>query len=337
MKISTILVAILIFGLLIVIHELGHFISAKLSKVKVEEFAIGMGPKLFGYQGKETLYTLRLLPLGGYCKMLGEDEANYVEGSFNSKSKLARIVILASGSLMNILGCIVLMSIIYFTIGFPTTVITSLEADYPAYEAGLAPGDKIVQINDEKISSWDDISQVITANKSENYNIDVLRNDQEMTFKVESKLDKELNLYRIGIAPERVKNVFTSISKGVEQSFLFAKMIFISLGQLISGKASTNDMMGPIGIVSVVGQTVQNGIAPVLQLAAIISINLAIFNLLPIPALDGSRIIFVIIEWIKGSPVAPEKEGMIHFIGFSALIILAVFIAYNDILRLRLG
>lgn len=334
MKISTILIAILIFGFLIVIHELGHFISAKLSKVTVEEFAIGMGPKIFGYQGKETLYTLRLIPMGGYCKMLGEDESNYVEGSFNSKSKPTRILILASGSLMNFLGCILLISIIYFSMGVPTTTITALEENYPAYQAGLKQGDKIIEINDKKINSWDDISQVIADDKVETYKMDVIRDNQEISLNVPSKFDEKLKQYRIGITPTREKNIITSIFSGVGQTFLYAKLIFASLVQLFTGKASTADLMGPIGVVSIVGQTVQYGFTAVLNLAAVISINLAIFNLLPIPALDGSRIIFVIIEWIKGSPVSPEKEGMIHFVGFSALILLAVFIAYQDILRL---
>ena len=334
MKLSTILIALLIFGFLIVIHELGHFISAKLSKVKVEEFAIGMGPKLFGYQGKETLYTLRLIPMGGYCKMLGEDESNYVKGSFNSKSKLTRIIILASGSLMNLFGCIVLISIIYFSIGVPTTTIASLEDNYPAYEAGLKQNDEIVKINDKKINSWEDISELITDNNAETYKMDVIRENQVMSFDVPSKLDNELNQYRIGITPTREKNVLNSISSGIEQTFLYAKLIFVSLGQLVTGKASTDDLMGPIGVVTVVGETVQYGVTALLNLAAVISINLGIFNLLPIPALDGSRILFVIIEWIKGSPVSPEKEGKIHFVGFSILLLLAVFIAYKDILRL---
>ncbi|MPW25841.1 RIP metalloprotease RseP [Alkalibaculum sp. M08DMB] len=334
MKLSTIIIAVLIFGFLIVIHELGHFISAKLSKVRVEEFAIGMGPKIFGYQGKETLYTLRLIPMGGFCKMLGEDENNYTEGSFNSKGKLNRIIILAAGSIMNILGCIILLSTIFIIIGIPTTTITSLEENYPAYEAGIEQGDTIVAINDNEIKSWEDISQIIDSNEVGIYNLNVLRNNENLNFQVSSQLDEGLNQYRIGITPEREKNIFSAVYSGLEQTVLYTKLIFTSLIQLVSGGASTDDLMGPIGVVSMVGETVKYGITAILNLAAVISLNLAIFNLLPIPALDGSRIVFVIIEWIKGSPISQEKEGMVHFVGFAALLVLAVFIAYKDILRL---
>lgn len=335
MKLSTIFTAVIIFGFLIVIHEFGHFISAKLSKVKVEEFAIGMGPKLFKYQGKETLYTLRLIPMGGFCKMLGEDEENFTEGSFNSKGKLNRIIILASGSLMNIIGCILLITTIFLLIGTPTTTISSLETDYPAYKAGLLEGDTIIKIDEQKIDSWEEISESISDDKVKDYKISVIRDDEELSFDVSSKLDQNLSQYRIGITPQRKMNILSAILSGFEQTILYAKLIFTSLIQLVTGKASTNDLMGPIGVVSVVGQTIQYGATAVLNLAAVISINLAVFNLLPIPALDGSRIFFVIVEWIKGSPIPPEKEGMIHFIGFGALLILAIFIAYNDVLRLR--
>lgn len=335
MNLSTILISIIIFGFLIIIHELGHFISAKLSKVKVEEFAIGMGPKLFSFKRNETLYSLRLIPLGGYCKMLGEDENNYVEGSFNSKSKIIRTIILSAGSIMNILGCIMLITIIYLIIGIPTTTIESIEVDYPAYNAGIIAGDKIVKINDAETESWNDISGEISDEAIGEYKLDIIRDTKEITLTVSSKYDEQLNRFRIGITPIREKNIITSLANGFNQTILYTKLIFSSLVQLISGNASTNDLMGPIGVVSMVGETVKYGATAVLNLAAVISINLAIFNLLPIPALDGSRIVFVIVEWIKGSPVEPEKEGMIHFIGFSLLLVFAVFVAYNDILRLR--
>ncbi|MFZ7132094.1 MAG: RIP metalloprotease RseP [Eubacteriales bacterium] len=335
MGLGTIFIALIIFGFLIIIHELGHFICAKLLKVKVEEFAIGMGPKIFGYQSKETLYTLRAIPMGGYCKMQGEDESNYVEGSFNSKSKWARIVILAAGSIMNIIGCIILLSAIYLTLGFPSTTIDVVESEYPAYEAGLLQGDTIKEIDGVPVNHWSDITDYISNENEQTYELLIERDAQIMPVQVSSQYDEELHRYRVGISPERKTQVFLSITQGFKQTAIYTQLIFSSLGQLISGNASTNDLMGPIGVVSVVGETVQYGFTALLNLAAVISINLAIFNLLPIPALDGSRIVFVIVEWIKGSPVKPEKEGMIHFVGFAILLIFAVFIAYNDILRLR--
>lgn len=335
MTFQTILMAIFIFGFLIVIHEFGHFIFAKLSGVVVEEFAIGMGPKLFGYQGKETKYSLRLIPMGGYCQMLGEDAEDYQRGSFNSKSKLARILILSAGSLMNLLGCIVLLTIIFFIVGIPSTTLDLVETDYPAYEAGLRPGDKIIAIEENKVDSWEEVTSHISSTEDKVYSVDVLRNGQEMTFDVVSKLDEELNQYRIGITSQREKSILLSITNGFKQTFLYGKLILESIGQLFTGAVSTDSLTGPIGIVSIVGETMEYGIVAVLNLAAVISINLAIFNILPIPALDGSRILFVIIEAIKGSPVSPEKEGKIHFVGFALLMIVAIFVAYNDILRLR--
>lgn len=334
MNIGTILIAIVIFGFLIIIHEFGHFITAKLLKVKVEEFAIGMGPKIFSRQGKETLYTLRCIPMGGFCKMLGEDESTYTEGSFNSKSKPARIVILAAGSIMNILGCIVLIIVISLMMGVPSTTIDQVEQNYPAYHAGLENGDKITSINGEKVKDWDDITNIISDESEGTYKVDIDRNGNPMSLNISSQYDDDLARYRVGISPSRETNVVSSIGLGFQQTWMYVKLIFSSLGQLITGQASTNDLMGPIGVVSVVGETVQYGITALFNLAAVISLNLAIFNLLPIPALDGSRIVFIIIEWIKGSPVKPEREGMIHFIGFSLLLVIAVFVAYHDILRL---
>lgn len=335
MTFQTILVAILIFGFLIVIHELGHFIFAKLSGVVVEEFAIGMGPKIFGYQGKETKYSLRLIPMGGYCQMLGEDAQDYQRGSFNSKSKLARILILSAGSLMNLLGCIVLLTIIFFIVGVPSTTLDLVEKDFPAYEVGLRQGDTIVAIEGKGVNSWEDVISEISSTEEKTYAIDVLRDGQEIKFSIASKFDEELNQHRIGITSLREKSVLSSITNGFKQTFLYGKLILVSIGQLFTGKVSTDSLTGPIGIVSVVGQSIEYGVVAVLNLAAVISINLAIFNILPIPALDGSRILFVIIEAIKGSPISPEKEGKIHFVGFALLMLVAIFVAYNDILRLR--
>ncbi|NTW71696.1 MAG: RIP metalloprotease RseP [Eubacteriaceae bacterium] len=335
MDFKTIFISIIIFGFLIIIHELGHFLAARLFGVKVLEFAIGMGPLLFSRQGEETLYSIRMIPLGGFCKMQGEDESDYTEGSYNSKTKLQRIMILASGAIMNIIGAVVLLTIVFFIIGIPTSVIENVEKGYPAYASGMKPEDKIVSINGQEINSWEDISGIIDDAKEKKYSVTVLRDEKEVDLSITSKYDETLKRYRVGITPHRDKNVFLALTGGVTQSWEYTKLMLASFIQLFTGKVSTNDLMGPIGVVTIVGETVQYGAGAVLNLAALISLNLAIFNLLPIPALDGSRIMFVLIEWIKGSPVDPEKEGMVHFIGFALLMALAVFIAYKDILRMN--
>ncbi len=335
MNFFTIAVSILIFGFLIVIHEFGHFIAARMSKVKVLEFAIGMGPVLFSKQGKETLFSLRAIPLGGFCRMQGEDESDYSEGSYNSKSKLSRILILSAGAAMNIIGCIILLTAVFFIIGIPTSTIDEVQTGYPAYEAGMVSGDKILSINGEEINSWDDINLALDESRESDYGITLDREGEIIEIQLTSYLDTELDRYRIGITPAREKTILGSLSGGITQSYMYTRLMFSAIGALITGNASTGDLMGPIGVVGIVGETVQYGAVALLNLAAIISLNLAIFNLLPIPALDGSRIVFVLIEWIKGSPVNPEKEGMVHLIGFIILMALALFIAYNDILRLN--
>lgn len=332
---TTIVLSIFIFGFLIVIHEFGHFLAARISKVDVLEFAIGMGPVVYARQGKRTKFSLRALPIGGFCKMRGEDEDDFSEGSFNAKGKSSRIFILAAGAIMNIFGTVVLLSLVFFMIGTPTTTLAEVEANYPAFEAGIRPGDQIVSIDGNTLSTWDEINASISDDKEETYNVVYQREETHFSAQITSRYDEGSGRYRIGVAPARESGFFSSIGEGVRQTVLYAVMMVDAIGQLVTGRASTDDLMGPIGIVSVVGETAQYGAVALMNLAAVISLNLAIFNLLPIPALDGSRIIFIFIEWIKGSPVNPEKEGMIHLIGFALLMILAIFIAYNDILRLN--
>lgn len=331
----TILLSILIFGFLIVIHELGHFLAARAMKVEVLEFAIGMGPVLYSRQGKRTLFSLRALPVGGFCKMKGEDQNDRSPGSFNAQSKGARILILASGALMNLLGTVLLLSLVFLLIGKPITVLSQVESDYPAYTAGLRPGDRIVSIDGVPVDSWEEILEAITDEEQKTYAVAYQRENQQYTTQVLSRYDEEGERYRIGITPEREKKVLFAAAEGVRQTGLYSLMMLQAIGQLVTGKASTDDLMGPIGIVGVVGETVQYGAVALFNLAAVISLNLGLFNLLPVPALDGSRIVFVLIEWIKGSPVDPEKEGLIHLIGFALLMVFAIFIAYNDILRLN--
>jgi len=330
---GTILISILIFGFLIIIHELGHFIAARATGVEVLEFSVGMGPLLLKKQGKSTLYTLRALPVGGFCKMKGEDADDYSEGSYNSKSKLQRVAILSAGSIMNFIGCILLLIVVFWNIGVPTTIIDEVDPSFPAYEAGVRQEDQVLSINGESVDDWQDVTSSVEDQEQKEYQIEVDREGSTETYSFSSQYDEELGRYRLGIVSKSEKNFFEAIKSGFTQTIEMTRLIFVSLGQLVSGSLSTNDFMGPIGIVGVVGDTVQFGMTAVFNLAALISLNLGIFNLLPIPALDGSRILFVFIEWIKGSPVNPEKEGLIHLIGFALLMVLAIFIAYNDLLR----
>lgn len=332
----TIISFVFVFGLLVFFHEFGHFALAKLNNIKVHQFALGMGPKLLSYQGKETEYSIRVLPIGGYVKMEGEDEASDDERSFSCKTPLQRISVLAAGPIMNIVLAIILLTIIAFSFGMPVNIIDKVTKDSPAEMVGLKSGDKIIKINETDIDSWEDIVNTIGESKDDSLNIKVVRNGETLSFDVAPKLDKETNRYLIGISPAMKKSVIKSVKSSVENVFLVMKQIFGFLFSFIRGEGSTEDVVGPIGMFHYVGEAARISIYSLLSLAAVISINLAILNILPFPALDGGRIIFAIIELIKGSPIDPEKEGFVHMIGFVVLIILMVLVVYKDIIRFNL-
>ncbi|SJZ34657.1 RIP metalloprotease RseP [Garciella nitratireducens] len=330
---STIIISLLIFGVLIIVHEFGHFSVAKLIGVKVEEFAVGMGPKIVAFQKGETLYTLRALPLGGFCSMLGEDQKSDDERSLNNKSRLERAAVFAAGSIMNIILAIILLSIVLYFIGIPTTIIDEVQKEYPAYQAGIQPGDKIISINNQKIKTYNEIQEIINNNKNKALNITIQRNNKTKNIMVTPKYDKNLDRYRIGISPGYERSVTRAVISSFEESIFLTKSILEVLGQLLIGKGNLNNLTGPVGVIAVVNETAKIGILPVLLLTSQISLNLGIFNLLPIPALDGSRLLFLIIEVLRGKPLSPEKEGLFHFVGLMLLMVFAIFIAYRDVVR----
>ncbi|RKD27748.1 regulator of sigma E protease [Caminicella sporogenes DSM 14501] len=327
---------ILVFGLLVFFHEFGHFIFAKLNDIKVHEFALGMGPKLLSYKGKETEYSIRILPIGGYVKMEGEDGASEDIRSFSKKSPLQRISVIAAGPIMNIILAILLFMIIGFSIGVPINVINEVTENYPAYKAGIQPGDKIIKINDNKINSWDDIVKNVSQSSTDVLKITLIRDGKKMSLDVKPIFDKKTNKKLIGISPVFSKSIFASFKFSVERVVLITKGIGNFLLNLVKGKASSKEIVGPIGMVHFVGEAARISIFSLMSLAALISINLAILNLLPFPALDGGRLVFIIIELILGKPIDPEKEGFVHFIGFIILLGLMVFVIYKDITRFNL-
>ncbi|MCT4564097.1 MAG: RIP metalloprotease RseP [Maledivibacter sp.] len=327
---------IFVFGLLVFFHEFGHFAVAKLNNIKVHKFALGMGPKLLSYQGRETEYSLRILPIGGYVHMEGEDEVSDDERSFSSKTPLQRMAVLAAGPIMNIVLAVILLTIIAFNFGAPVNTIDKITEDSPAEIVGLKAGDEIIKINEVDINSWDDIVETIGENEDRILKVNVLRNGEKLSFDITPKLDKKTNRYLIGITPAMEKSVIKSVKSAVGNVFLVMKQIFEFLFNFLRGQGSAEDVVGPIGMFHYVGEAASISIFSLLSLAAVISINLAIINILPFPALDGGRIIFAIIEMIKGSPVDPEKEGFVHMIGFVVLIALMVLVVYKDIIRFNL-
>ena len=324
--------AILIFCLLIFVHELGHFLSAKAVGIKVNEFSLGMGPLLFHFKKGDTEYSLRALPIGGYCKMEGEDEESNDASAFNNQPIPAKALVVVAGSVMNLLLAILIFSAAILAIGIPSTTIKELSPDYPAAKAGLLPGDKIVQVADTKIDDWNDIINAIESSKSSTINVVVNRDGEQLPFDV--GVTKSTDGRKIiGISPVFEKNPGEALLYGTQSTYRVGAEMFKIIGQLITGEVSTKNLTGPVGIVYVVGETAKAGWLSLAQLTAFISLNLAIVNMLPFPALDGGRLLFLIIRRITGKTISDETEGKIHFVGLMLLFGLMIYITVQDIGR----
>lgn len=328
----TIVYAIILFVLLIFPHELGHFIVAKAVGVKVNEFAFGMGPAIYKKQKGETLYAIRLVPIGGYCAMEAENEASDDARAFSNKPWWAKISVLVAGAGMNVLIAILVLSIIMGYVGSATTSIDKVQAASPAQEAGLAAGDKILSVDDKEIGSWQDLTTAIGQSEKP-LSITVERNGEELTLNAAPKKGDD-GRYVVGITPEISHNVFTAVKNGAQTTWNMTLMMFDMLKQLITGDVPSSEIAGPIGMVTMVNETTNYGISYFGYLIALMSLNLAILNLLPIPALDGGRILFVFIRMITGKMISDDLEGKIHAAGMVLLLGLMVFATWNDITRL---
>lgn len=329
----TVIYAILIFCLLIFVHELGHFIVAKACGVKVNEFAIGMGPAIFRKQKGETLYAVRVFPIGGYCSMEGEDEDSDEPRAFNNQPAWQRACVLAAGSFMNLLTCVILLIVIAFWVGTATTTIDSVLDGSPAQKAGITAGDTIVSINGEKIEKWDDIINSVGYSKAKSADIGVERDGSEITLKTELVYDKEAKRNMIGISPTVEHQFFGSIGEGVRDTGTMTVMMYKILKQLFTGEVSVKELSGPVGIVYATNEAAKSGIIYVIYLAALLSLNLAVINMLPLPALDGGRLLFLVIRLFTGRRVSDETEGKIHFIGICLLFALMIYVTFNDVIR----
>lgn len=327
-----IIISLIVFGILVLFHEFGHFIVAKKAGVKIHEFAIGMGPKIYSYKGDETEYSLRLLPIGGYVRMEGEDEESSDPRSFNNKNIFQKISIIFAGPLMNFILAILLLTGMFMYNGVPGTTIETTIDNSPAQQAGIEQGDKILKINDSNIKNWDDIRKTISSSTTNNIKIEVERDGSVLEYNIIPEYENGKK--KIGIESRYEKGVMSSFKYAVNQTFFILEQMIDFLGKAITGNVSKDEVAGPVGIINVVGQAADAGMINVVFLAAVISINLGLFNLLPIPALDGGRIIFLLIELIRGKKMDPEREGSIHFVGFVALMLLMVFTIYNDVSRI---
>lgn len=325
--------AILIFLLLIFVHEFGHFLTAKACGVKVNEFSLGMGPAIYRKQKGETLYALRLIPIGGYCSLEGEDEESDDERAFNNKSPWQKILVLTAGALMNVLLCILLMACISFYSGSPTTAIEQISDGSPAQQAGLLTGDVIAAIDGKAINDWTDIINYISDSADDAVTVEIVRGGEKLIKQIPTAVNAEDGRKIIGIMPKIKHDPLASLKAGASSSWDMTVLMMSVLKGLFTGGVSAGELSGPVGIVAVVNQSVSMGFVYIVYIAALISLNLGIFNLLPFPALDGGRILFVLIRLVTGKAITDEMEGRVHFIGIMLLFALMIYVTWNDIGR----
>lgn len=370
---------------MISLHEFGHFAVSKLIGVRVIEFSIGMGPAIFKRQTKETLYSLRILPIGGYCRLDGEDEASEDLRAFCNQKLWKRFAVVAAGAILNIiLGFVLLLCINHGETTFKTTVIDSLVENSYFAESGAQPGDKIIKINGHSVYIYDDISLYTDKLKPEDdITVTVLRGGERLTLTTKASSmvqeyrytdtgaevtsiingiagETELAPYAgentdelaaqysgqtgtvtrtlIGIRPQIVSATpLLKISEALKYTGFIVRLVYNSLWDMITGRVGFEQVSGPVGIVSAINTAVNSGansVVNVLYLTTLLTINLGVFNLLPLPALDGGRLLFMLIELFRKKPVPPEKEGMVHAIGLMLILLLTVVISFKDILAL---
>lgn len=351
----SIVIAILIFCLLILIHEFGHFIAAKACGIYVNEFSLGMGPKLLHKKGKETEYSVRAIPIGGFCSFEGEDGGADEEQkaanprAFNARPVWQRMIVILAGPVMNfLLGVIVMIIMMGSKDYLPTTIIHSF-SDNSVTSEYLQSGDEILAIDGLSIFSDRDISYKLLSSDRKNdkgnliFDFKVKRNGEVVTvpdveFYTTQKEDGSDDLMLDMVILEVPKSFGGVIKEGFKFSCSAARIVVMTFFDMLRGKYGINDMSGPIGVGAVVSEAVKHySIEDILYIAAFISINLGVFNLLPIPALDGARFVFLIIELIRRKPVKPEVEGTIHAVGMILMLILMVVVTFGDLHKLFTG
>lgn len=346
----TLLATILVLGLLIFIHELGHFLMARRVGIAVYEFALGFGPTVFQLERGLTTYSLRAVPLGGFVRMAGlnpalEDERDNAlrpEQHFWRRSVAERMLVIGAGSTMNFILAVVLFAIIFMSLGLSdaTLYVDEIEPTYPAHTAGVRPGDRVHAVDSEVLESWSQLVSIIHRSKGELLAVELERDGTFVHLEITPRGhpdDPQLGI--IGIRPAFTVE-YPGLLQALAESVLMTGQVVVGfvqgIAQLFVG-ARAPEVIGIIGIGQEIGQATRMGLENVLFLAAVLSANLGLINLLPIPALDGSRLVFLSIEGIWGRPVNPDRENFIHFIGFAVLIALALFVAYRDLLRLGRG
>ena len=336
----TILAAIFVFGVLVTVHEFGHFITAKMTGMRVDEFAIGFGPKIYQQKDGETLYSLRAIPLGGYNKIAGMDPDDPVEpNAFNSKPIPARMLVILAGALMNFILPIILFSGIFMVEGrmqlVNEPVLGTVVDEMAAARAGLKAGDRIVTIDGQNVETWTDVVLNLRKAGTEEVTLTAERNGVLQTYKMTPMFDKDAGRPLIGVSPKFSKEslgFFGSIKEG----FIYTKNIGLSmvsgLYRIVSGNAPA-DVAGPIGVAQMAGQVAEKGLLPLMNFVAFLSINLGVINLLPLPALDGGHFVLLLLEALRGKPLGGKAMTNIQMVGVALILALTVFSTFKDITR----
>ena len=336
------LVAIALFLVLIIIHEFGHFIAAKLLGVKVNEFAVGFGPKLFSKQGKETKYSVNLIPLGGYCAMEGEDEDSGDNRAFCNKKPWRRFIIIAMGAIFNlILGLVIVAITLAPQEAFNSTVVAEFKENAVSSESGLMVNDKITEVEGRKIFSTSDLSYAFTNLTDGKIDMPVIRVANRVELKDVAYNSSEEDGISYLEVDFYVYGIKKTVGSYIEQTFAtaasYCAVVWRSLIDIIGGKYGISAVSGPVGVTAAIGSAAKVSLANLLPIMAIITINLGLFNLLPIPALDGGRLLFILIEMIFRKPVPQKYEAAVHAAGFAVLIAFMLFITAKDIWSLITG
>lgn len=344
----SVLIALLVFGLIVLIHEFGHFIFAKKSGIAVLEFSVGMGPRLVSFVKGETRYSIKCLPFGGSCIMMGEDAKETDPRAFNNKPVWARISVVFAGPLFNFLLAFVLAVVIVHFVGYDSAQLLGVEEGYPAAEQGLQAGDIITKLDHTPVVIYRDLTMFMMNRTSEPISVQYERRLEDGTVEkrtavITPRISEETGTYMLGILTNggRVPtdNILQTVKYGAYEVVYWIKAVIKSIGMMFGGQVSRNDVAGPIRMVAIVDETVDASISygvsvmllSLANLCVLLSANLGVMNLLPIPALDGGRLVFLLLEAVRGKPIDQEKEGMVHLVGMALLMFLMVFVLFNDI------
>lgn len=327
-----IIAALVLFAILVIVHEGGHFFAARAVGIRVNEFSIGMGPLICKRKTPETVYSIRALPIGGYVAMEGENEESEDERAFNNKPAWARALVVAAGPVMNfLLAVLILGGMITWSGTSVEPYVADVTAGMPAYAAGIEKGDRIVSVNGTEISEGSELNEALSHIPADTESISLGIERDGKTQETDVPLQETEDGSRmIGIRFEVGHNPLKGILYGFQGSVEMERQMIAALGDILTGDTSQGDVVGPIGIVSLVDQTVQVGMYNVIYLLALLSLNLALVNILPFPALDGGRLLFIVIRAVTGKAISDETEAKIHFLGMFVLFSLMIFITLKD-------